>query len=47
MTIHEDLVVMQTAVSNLELNKLIHVGFSVLALSTNFIMRKCFLITTT
>ena len=33
MTIHEDLVVMQTAVSNLELNKPIHVGFSILELS--------------
>ena len=33
MTIHEDLVVMQTAVTNLELNKPVYVGFSVLDLS--------------
>ena len=32
-TIHEDLTVMQTAVTNLELNKPIYVGFSVLDLS--------------
>ena len=32
-TIHEDLVVMQTAVTNLELNKPLYVGFSVLELS--------------
>ena len=33
VTVHEDLVLMQTAVTNLELNKPLYVGFSVLELS--------------